>query len=36
MAEYRAKQISRDELEAWLTEQDDEAEIRKLFNGMRG
>lgn len=34
--EYREKQISREELEAWLTEQDDEAEIRKLFNGMRG
>lgn len=35
-ADYRAKQISREELEAWLTGQDDEAEIRKLFNGMRG
>ncbi|WP_278366888.1 hypothetical protein [Marinobacter salarius] len=35
-AEYRAKQVSREELEAWLTVQDDEAEIRKLFNGMRG
>lgn len=35
-AEYRAKQVSREELETWLTEQDDEAEIRKLFNGMRG
>lgn len=35
-AEYRAKQISREELEAWLTVQDDEAEIRAIFNGMRG
>jgi hypothetical protein len=34
--EYREKQISQEELEAWLTEQDDEKEIRKLFNGMRG
>lgn len=34
-AEYRAKEISRAELEAWLAEQDDEAEIRELFNTMR-
>ena len=35
-AEYRAKQITRAELEAWLAEQEDEAEIRKHFNQMRG
>ncbi len=35
-AEYRARQISRQELEAWLSEQDDEAEIRAIFNRMRG
>jgi len=35
-AEYRAKQITRAELEAWLAGQDDEAEIRKHFNLMRG
>jgi len=35
-AEYRAKQITRAEMEAWLAEQDDEQEIRKHFNQMRG
>ena len=35
-AEYRAKQITRAEMEAWLAEQDDEKAIRKLFNQMRG
>jgi hypothetical protein len=35
-AEYRAKGITRDELEAWLKDQDDEQEIRAMFNGMRG
>jgi len=35
-AEYRAKQITRAELEAWIAGQDDEAEIRKHFNLMRG
>lgn len=34
-AEYRDKKISRQELEAWLTQQDDESEIRELFNQMR-
>ena len=34
-AEYRAKAITRDELEEWLAEQDDEQEIRAMFNGMR-
>ena len=35
-AEYRAKQITRAELEAWLAGQDDEQEIRVIFNKMRG
>jgi len=35
-AEYQDKKISRTELEAWLAEQDDEKEIRAIFNGMRG
>ena len=34
-AEYRAKAITRDELEAWLAEQEDEQEIRAMFNQMR-
>lgn len=33
---YRAKEISRAELEDWLSQQDDEQEIRALFNAMRG
>ena len=35
-AEYRAKQITRAELEAWLAGQDDEQEIRVIFNRLRG
>ena len=35
-AEYRAKQIARAELEAWLAGQDDEQEIRVIFNKLRG
>lgn len=35
-AEYRGRAISRDELEAWLEKQDDEQEIRAMFNDMRG
>ena len=35
-AEYRAKQITRAEMEAWLAEQDDEQEIRVIFNKLRG
>jgi hypothetical protein len=35
-AEYRAKQITRAEMEAWLAEQDDEQVIRGIFNGLRG
>ena len=34
-AEYKGKRISRQELEAWLVEQEDEQDIRVLFNGMR-
>lgn len=34
-SEYRNKKISRQDLEAWLAEQDDESEIRELFNQMR-
>jgi len=33
--EYRAKRMSRDEVEAWLKEQDDEAEIRAELNLIR-
>jgi len=35
-AQYKGKEISRAELEAWLAEQEDEAEIRAIFNGLRG
>lgn len=35
-SEYRNKKISRPELEAWLAEQDDEQDIRAMFNTMRG
>lgn len=34
-AEYRARQVTRDELEDWLKEQEDEQEIRAMFNAMR-
>ena len=34
--EYREKQISREEVETWLAEQDDEIEIREIFNVLRG
>ena len=34
-AEYRAKAVTRDELEAWLKDQDDEQEIRAMFNQQR-
>lgn len=34
-SEYRNKKISRQDLEAWLTRQEDEVEIRAIFNGMR-
>lgn len=34
--QYRAKQVSRAELEDWLTGLEDEAEIRAIFNQMRG
>ena len=35
-AEFKAGDVSRQELEAWLSGQDDEQEIRQLFNQMRG
>ena len=35
-AENRPKQITRAEMEAWLAEQDDEQEIRVIFNKLRG
>ena len=35
-AEYRAKEITRPELDEWLAGQEDEKAIRKLFNQMRG
>lgn len=35
-AEYQNKKISRPELEAWLAEQEDEQEIRAMFNRARG
>ena len=35
-AEYREGVVSRDELELWLKDQDDEQEIRVIFNQMRG
>ena len=36
--EYRAKRITREVLEAWLKEQsqEDEKQIRAMFNAMRG
>lgn len=34
--QYRAKGITRPELEAWLAGQDDEAEIRAELNRLRG
>ena len=35
-AEFKAGDVSRAELELWLGGQDDEQEIRQLFNQMRG
>ena len=35
-AEFKAGDLSRAELDAWLSGQDDEQEIRQLFNQMRG
>ena len=34
--QYRAKEITRADLEQWLAGQEDEKAIRKLFNQMRG
>lgn len=36
LGEYRAKRMSRDQVEAWLAEQDDEQEIRAELNRMMG
>ena len=35
-AEFKAGDLSRAELDAWLSGQDDEQEIRVIFNGLRG
>ena len=35
-AEYQVGDVSRQDLEAWLSGQDDEQEIRVIFNGLRG
>ena len=35
-SEYRGGDVSRDELDLWLKDQDDEQEIRVIFNGLRG
>jgi hypothetical protein len=34
--QYRAKELSRADLDEWLKRQEDEQAIRKLFNQMRG
>ena len=34
--EYRAKRMSREQVEAWLNKQDDEQEIRAELNRMMG
>jgi len=35
-AQYRCGDVTRQELELWLKDQDDEQAIRQLFNAMRG
>ena len=35
-AEFKAGDVSRADLELWLGGQDDEQEIRAIFNGLRG
>ena len=35
-AEFKAGDVSRAELDAWLKGQDDEQEIRAIFNRLRG
>ena len=35
-AEFRSGDVSRADLELWLGGQDDEQEIRVIFNGLRG
>ena len=34
--QYRRGDVSRADLDAWLSGQDDEQEIRVIFNGLRG
>ena len=35
-AEFKAGDVDRAQLDAWLSGQDDEQEIRAIFNGLRG
>ena len=35
-AEFKAGDVNRAQLDAWLSGQDDEQEIRVIFNGLRG
>ena len=35
-AEFKAGDVDRADLDAWLSGQDDEQEIRVIFNGLRG
>jgi len=35
-AEFKAGDVSRAELDLWLKDQDDEQEIRAIFNRLRG
>ena len=35
-AEFKAGDVSRADLDAWLKDQDDEQEIRAIFNRLRG
>jgi len=35
-AQYRCGDLTRQELELWLKDQDEEQEIRAIFNGLRG
>ena len=35
-AEFKAGDVNRAQLDAWLSGQDDEQEIRAIFNGLRG
>ena len=35
-SEFKAGDVNRAQLDAWLSGQDDEQEIRAIFNGLRG